>query len=206
MTTAGKIIITALVSIIVVGGGTYYLMQRQIDSVKSDNNAKVSDLSDQISNLGKQLSDAKSAAQTTATATTTTPATATTPAIATSWKNYTNAKYGFSLTLDDYWKNFEVLDIKADNANALSYLYVCVPTTSTTWPDKKAGMFCPFVVTAVATANKSAFEQSEDPEMPTYIASSSAYAFYYSTAQDRPADGVNVMNDIKSIVATFKAN
>jgi outer membrane murein-binding lipoprotein Lpp len=98
MTTLSKILITALVSIVVVGGGTCLIMQNQINSIKNDNASKVSDLNSQISDVNKQLADAKSAAVTT----TSTPATVTTPATTTTvdptagWKTYTDPTFGFS--------------------------------------------------------------------------------------------------------------
>ncbi|MCX6809343.1 MAG: hypothetical protein NTZ65_01130 [Candidatus Berkelbacteria bacterium] len=122
-----------------------------------------------------------------------------------SWKNYSNTKYGFSLTFNDNWKNFQVVEAASNSANSVADLYVCVPTTSTTWTDKKTGMFCPFAITVATLAEKAGLEQQGNLN-PTYIAENSSYAFFYFTAQDSPSDGVSVMNDLKNIIATFKAN
>ena len=198
MSTFWKVFITVVITAAIIGGGGWWYMNKKSD----DDKAK---LQTQIDNLNKELKDlkAENAAPTSSTSTTT-PTTST----ATSWKNYTNSKYGFSLTMNDIWKNFEVIAStpSSDDKYALDYLYVCVPTNSTTWQDKKSGFFCPFAITPVAAANKTAYETANDPMIPTFIAKNSSYAYYYSTAQDSPDDGVAVMSDIKNLVATFKAN
>jgi hypothetical protein len=104
MSTFWKIFISVVVTIAVVGGGTFYLMEKQIDSVRSDNQSKMDDLNKQIAGL-------KSTTSTTATpATTTTPAT--TDATA-GWKTYTNSTYGYSFK---YPANDEITSPPTSNA------------------------------------------------------------------------------------------
>jgi hypothetical protein len=78
MTMVWKIIITAVASIAIVGGSTYYVMERQISTIKSGNDVKISDLNNQLSDITKELATAKKKA---ATATATPAATTTTPAV-----------------------------------------------------------------------------------------------------------------------------
>ena len=199
MSTTFKVIISIVVTAAIIGGGGWYFMNKKATDDKAKLQTQIDGLYDQI----KDLKSASTTASTSTTATTTTPATPSTTA-ATDPYIYTNSTYGFSLTFNSKWKGYEVAAVASDQDTALKYLYACVPTTSTTWPDKKSGMFCPFAITVVKLANKSAFEQANEPLVPTFILSNDSYSFYYSTAQDRPSDGVAVMNDIKNIIETFK--
>jgi len=81
MSNFWKVFISVVVTILVVGGGIFYLMQRQINSIQDDNQAKMDDLNKQIATLKSTSS------------TSTTP-TATTDEAA-NWKTYTNTTYGF---------------------------------------------------------------------------------------------------------------
>jgi hypothetical protein len=108
------------------------------------------------------------------------------------------------MTFDDNWKNFKVVEKTATEADAISYMYICVPTASTTWQDEASGYFCPFSITVVAADKWNDYVSANDPMVPTRIGQNAKYVFAYSTAQDRPDDGVLAMNDIKNIIATFK--
>ena len=93
MSNFWKIFISIVITIAVAGGGIYYLMQKQIDSIRSDNQ-------DQMDTLNKQIASLKSTASTTAApATTTTPTTTDETA---NWKTYTSS-YGYSFKYPTNW-------------------------------------------------------------------------------------------------------
>lgn len=90
-----KIAISIFVTIIVVGGGVYYFMNRQATDDKAG-------LQTQIDSLNKQVTDLKTT--TTSTATTTIPVATDETA---SWKTYTNSTYGFSVKYPADWTTKE---------------------------------------------------------------------------------------------------
>jgi hypothetical protein len=196
MTTFWKIFISVCVTAIIIGGGIFWIMQRQIDNLNKDNLAKLEDLNKQIASL-------KSTAETsTSTSTDTTTATPTTSATTDPYL-YTSSKYGFTLTFNSKWGGYELVEKAPTDTTAVAYLYSCVPTTSKSWNDEKSGMFCPFAITVVNKDNRTAFEQANDPLIPTYLKSGDTYAFYYSQAQAQSEDGASVMADVKNIITTF---
>lgn len=201
MSTAWKIIISVVITLVVATGGTYYYMNQKLENEKSDLQNQITALNEQIEQLRLEAANTTSAVDTSED-----EISGTNNSSNASWKDYTNSKYDFSLTLNDLWKNYEIIEKSPDDSTATAYLYVCVPTTSSSWSDQKSGMFCPFTITVVNKSGKTAFEQANDPMVPTYINSNSSYSFYYSTAQDRPSDGAAVMNDISTVIGTFKAN
>lgn len=128
------------------------------------------------------------------------------------WKTYKNTKYGFSLTFNDLWKNYRIIERKPDSerdgaaiiSNVAAYLYVCVPTISDTWSDEASGVYCPFAITAIKAANYEKYA-AEDPLVGHYINRNSSYAFTYNKAQGRPEnDGEAVISDSDNIISTFK--
>lgn len=200
MTTVWKIVIAIVVTLVVVGGGTYYYMNQKATSEKDELQSQIDELNSQIEDLQAETTTAVSTES--SSPVTNSPTTATTS----DWKNYSNTKYDFSLTFNDLWKNYEIVEKSPDDSTATAYLYTCVPTISSSWSDQKSGMFCPFSITVVSLSGKSAFEQANDPMIPKYLGANSSYAFYTGSAQDRPDDDVAVMNDSQNIIATFKAN
>jgi len=87
MSNFWKIFISVIVTFLIVGGGIFYVMQRQINNIQATNQTKMDDLNKQIATL-------KSTSSTTAPSTSTTPATTDVTA---TWKTYTNSIYGFSV-------------------------------------------------------------------------------------------------------------
>lgn len=164
----------------------------------------VAGVNSQDSELGINITSPTATASTAATTATTGTTTSTTDATA-DWKTYTNEDYNFSLTFNDLWKNYTVVKKTPSDEYASAYLYVCVPTNSTTWQDEKSGYFCPFAITVVTVANQSSYEQAGSPVAEQPFASDSSYAFYTSSAQDFPDNGASVMNDARNMLATFKA-
>lgn len=84
MSSFWKVMVSIVATFVIVGGGTFYLMEKQIDSVRSDNQSRMDDLNKQIAGLKS---------------TTATPAATTTPATTDAtagWKTYTNAGLGFT--------------------------------------------------------------------------------------------------------------
>lgn len=106
MPTFWKVFISIIITIAVVGGGTFYVMQRQINSIRSDNQTRVDDLNKQIKTLQSATSS------TTATTPTTTDETA-------GWKTYTNTTYGFSFK---YPSNLTKTDASSYTANDGAYI------------------------------------------------------------------------------------
>jgi hypothetical protein len=79
MPTLWKIIISVVITAGVAGGGVYYIMQRQIDSIRSDNQV-------QMDNLNKQIATLKSVDLSGS-------------------KIYTNSAYGFSFKYPSDWSS-----------------------------------------------------------------------------------------------------
>lgn len=197
MSTFWKIFITAAVSVVVVGGGTFYVMQRQINNIRSDNQAK-------IDGLNKQIAGMKSTKSTTTTpsaAATTTPA-----ATTTDWKSYTNAKYNFSLTFNDLWKGYVVATGTNNDTNAIDALYVWTPTTDKTWTTDKAGFWSPVIISVYTPTGWAANQALANEESATLLGHNANYYFGYSQAQANPTDGSKIFADIKTLMATFKLN
>lgn len=110
-----KVLISIVATFVIVGGGIFYLMEKQIDSVRSNDQTKMDDLNKQIAGLKS----------TTSTSTTTgTPSTATTVDVTADWKTYSNAKYGFSFK---YPKDCAVASqgMVADDADSPQQLVFC---------------------------------------------------------------------------------
>jgi len=84
MSNFWKIFISVIVTVIIVGGEVYYLMQKQIDSIRSDNQSKMNELDDQLKGL--QSSDTTTSTDETA-----------------DWKTYTNTDYKFSFKYPSDW-------------------------------------------------------------------------------------------------------
>ena len=194
MSTTFKVIIAIVVTAAVVGGGLYWYMQDQTGKLRDENTKQVEELNSQIKEL-------KSAQVTQSEVSATVTPTAKVDPYA-----YANSKYGFSLTFNSKWEGYELVEKASDDSTALAYLYACVPTADKTWKDEKAGMFCPFAITVVKASGRTAFEQANEPRVPSYITSSSSYAFYYETGQATPTDGSDVYQDTKTIATSFKVN
>jgi len=197
MSTFWKIFISVIITVLVVGGGVFYIMQKQIDKIRSENIEKMEDLNKQIKTLQESSAAATTSTSEESTNSVAASSTATDPFL------YTNSKYGFTLTFNSKWTGFELVSATPSDTTALTYLYACVPTTSAEWSDQKQGMFCPFAITVVNKGKRTAFEQANDPLIPTYLKSGDTYAYYYSQAQDQPEDGAGVMADVKNVIATF---
>lgn len=85
MSTFWKIFISMVVATLVAGGGIFYIMQRQINSIRDDNQAKMDDLNKQIATLKSTTSTS-----------TTTDATA-------DWKTYTSIKNSYLIKYPSDW-------------------------------------------------------------------------------------------------------
>jgi len=118
MSTFWKIFITVIVSIAIAGGGTFYLMQRQGDSIRNDNLAKIDDLNKQIIDVNKQLADAK---KTTTAATTTTTVNV-----------YTHPELKYSVTLPAGYAGVDYFDCEG---TCTSYLTIAKKISDSSYYD-----------------------------------------------------------------------
>jgi len=162
-------------------------------------------------NVNKETSDlvtpttsATTVAKKSASATTTASATATSATA--DWKTYTNEKYGFKLTFNDLWKGYKVVEeVPVENSDLVSdlYLRVYVPTSSSVWSGKMDGYWDVFTVSVYSLKNWENLQAEEGPK-PTMIDQNSKYVFGFSTAQDNPSDGRDILVDAKNIKNTFQ--
>ncbi len=194
MSNFWKIFISVVVTIVIVGGGVFYVMQKQIDSVRADNQVKMDDLNKQIASL-------KSTAKAPVVSSSATPATT-----ATSWKNYSNSKYGFSLTFNDLEQGYVVASGKINDPNATDELYIWLPTADKTWTTDKAGYWYPIVISVYTPENWAKNQAEAIEEAATKLGENANYVFGYNQAQADPTDGAKIFADIKNIVASFKIN
>jgi S-layer homology domain/PsbP-like protein len=120
------------------------------------------------------------------------------------WKTYKNDIYGFSLTFDDLWRGVQVIEKKPATDSAQDYLYLCVPTTSKSWTDLQPGVFCPLSLIVVSADKWEAYKTALQPFVPMVAGKNDKTVFAVSKAQDHPADGGAVMDDVDNLLATFK--
>jgi len=130
----------------------------------------------------------------------------------TDWKTYKNTKYGFSLTFNDLWKNYSIVDRKPDLDRdgeitmswIESYLYVCAPTASKEWSDEKPGTFCPFAITIVKADKYEEYKEDMSERIGQFVNKNSSYVFIYDPSMNRPDDGDGLVNDASNIISTFE--
>jgi hypothetical protein len=132
-----------------------------------------------------------------------TPTPAPTPVAATI--QYTNASYGFSLTLPKTWANYKVKTVTADGA--VAYLYVEMPTADDmpATSSNDAGYYAPFAL-GVYTPTQWAEMESNGGPIDTVITKTSQYVFTWSHANGIPATDWKLDSDINGIIASFKVN
>jgi hypothetical protein len=130
-------------------------------------------------------------------------AASTTTSTVADWKTYTNDKYGFTLTFDDLWSGYTVKEetptppVAGANAEIKFYL----PTQD--WAGTANNPWNPFIL-SIYTPSAWATESAQEGPIPTFVVQNDSYVIAYSTAQDRPNDGVSQINDVKNVVATLK--
>jgi hypothetical protein len=93
------VLISFLITAGIVGGGTYYYLNKKATTEKNSLQAQINDLNTKVADTEKSLADAQVA--TPSTTQTVTEATAT-------WKIYTNSTYKFSFKYPSDWKISEV--------------------------------------------------------------------------------------------------
>jgi len=107
-----KIFITVVATFVIVGGGVFFLMQNQIDNIRSDHQAKMDDLNKQIAQLKLKTPVSEEVSL---------PAAA--PVViadTTNWKTYTNSTYGFSFKYPTDWVVAITKNAVADQVLGLS--------------------------------------------------------------------------------------
>jgi len=192
------VIITIIITAVVTAGGAYYCLNNKAEKEKAELQTQIDELKDHIDQLERQILSLQKADSDSTSTTTTTDKTA-------DWKTYTNAKYGFTLTFNDIWKNYEFISKDVDDGGE-DTLYACIPTKSTIWNDIKPGVFCPFAISIIKISEWDTFQSLNDPIIPTEIGRNSSYIFAESPAQDNPEDGSAAMGDINNIIETFSIN
>ncbi len=209
-----KYLILILVTAGIVGGLTYYFVNKKATADKNNLQSQINDLNTKYIAALKSLTAAKATTSTTTSSTTASSSTATTPATtsaapaAASWKSYTNADYGFSFTFpNDAWKNFVAAPVTPSDGSATKYIYYCVPTTDTSWADSCAkGKAAPVSIGVYTVAQWNTIKDDGSPESLSDVAQNSTYVFTFSTWQATPSDLANTNFDTKSISSSLKAN
>ena len=204
MSTFWKIFITVVVTAGIVGGGGWWYMSKKATDEKTK-------LQSQIDDLSKQISDLKSASTSSSTSTTT-PTTDETA----SWKTYTNDKYGFSLILNDKWKNYKVFNQEGTNdflsGNAEDEFRLCLPSIDGRPSDPK-GYAC---LIAISVYKKSAYEKEWNESGTTGGISSASVGIKLGEKNDKvfvsnylgletPLDLKDIdSKELKNILSTFQ--
>lgn len=189
MSNPWKIIIAVVLTAGIVGAGTWYYVNM---TAKNDKDS----LTIENTNLQKQVDELKKIKATTETAATT---------ATDSWKNYSNTKYGFTLTFSDIWKGYEVVESDANDDYAIKYLKIYVPTTDSNYSSLKSGFWNPLIISVYTLAKWTEYQASGDPEMATEVARNNTYVFAYSTAQAEPTDGATIFKAAGDLAKTLKA-
>lgn len=211
-----KIVIVALITAVIVGGLTYYYLNTKAKQEKNDLQTQIDDLNKKIADqeaAAAAASDTATAAatktiSTTPTAATTTLASTTPPASSSDWKAYTNSTYGFSMTFpDDAWKNYVITPVTPSDNSGTKYLYICVPTTDSSWKDDcAAGYFAPASIGVYTKAEWDAIKDSGTPESYGKIAENATYVFTFTQGQAIPTDLTNTTFNSKAVSDSFVAN
>ena len=199
MPTFWKVFIAVIVTAGIVGGGGWWYMSKKATDEKSK-------LQVQIDDLNKQISELKAASLT---STSTTDET-------TDWKIYTNDKYGFSLTLNDKWKNYKVFNRKDINdflsGNAEDEFRLCLPSIDGRPSDPK-GYAC---LIAISVYKKSAYEKEWNESGTTGGISSASVGIKLGEKNDKvfvsnylwinePSDLKDIdSKELKNILSTFQ--
>jgi hypothetical protein len=118
------ILITVVATAAVVGGGTYYLINKSANKDKSDLQAQIDDLNVKVSSVavtsGKTVTSGTTVNSGTTVSTGVAATTGTTAVNPTAgWKTYTNATYGFSV---EYPSGATIVESKEDYNDARSLL------------------------------------------------------------------------------------
>lgn len=199
MPTFWKVFIAVIVTAGIVGGGGWWYMSKKAIDEKSK-------LQVQIDDLNKQISELKAASLT---STSTTDET-------TDWKIYTNDKYGFSLTLNDKWKNYKVFNRKDINdslsENTEDEFQLCLPSIDERPSDPKS-YACPI---AILIYEKSAYEKEWNESGTTGGISSASVGIKLGEKNDKvfvsnylwinePSDLKDIdSKELKNILSTFQ--
>lgn len=135
---------------------------------------------------------------------------------------YTNAQYGFQLTLPKGWENYKpIVNETTGSKNVVAYVYIDLPTSDKTWPgdtDPKTGKSMMgyasmFAVTVWSTNGYNAelkrCKTESDPSCPgsnVMSAKSDKYVFAISGPQAMPDDLLKSIADgyIETIGQSFR--
>ncbi|PIS07358.1 hypothetical protein COT78_03935 [Candidatus Berkelbacteria bacterium CG10_big_fil_rev_8_21_14_0_10_43_13] len=203
-----KGLIVVIVTGGIVGGATYYLVNKNATTDKNDLQAQIDDLNKKVSNTETALATAQAATSYSGTVTTS----STTPAVVTAttdWKSYANSTYGFSFTFpNDNWKNYVLVSKTPTSDSQTKSLYFCLTSTDKTWNDSicAKGSGAPLAIGVYTKAQWNVVASDDTPESQSKIDENANYVFTISHWQDGPADLVNKDLGFDSVSSSFKAN
>lgn len=118
MKTVWIVLISFVVTALIVGGCTYYLVNAKATKDKDALQAQITTLNTKVADTEKSLADAQAATTTQATQSTTTTATSETV----NWKTYTNNIYGLTFKYPTEW-TLDRNPVEIDTGSALSVSY-----------------------------------------------------------------------------------
>jgi hypothetical protein len=178
-----------------VGGAVWYVMDQQ---VKKDAEAKKTELEV----MQKQIDELKTKSTSTAT-----PATTTTTSP--DWHNYSNSKYGFSITLSDFMKDYTVTENSsgtygATNLNSYQFKLPTIDSQYTSTGNNPATVF----LVMVFTESEWQKETAQEGPHAQLLGRKGNYVFGYNLASQWPSDwnssrGITTTN-LQTMLATFK--
>jgi hypothetical protein len=188
-----KIFISVVITVVIVGGGVFWIMQNQINNIRSNNQS-------QMDTLNKQIATLKSAVTTA------------------SWENYTNSEYGFSLTFDSLWQNYKVFDWLSNQGDVLpakDVVDICLPSSANkvAMPlSAEAGFACPIKInvydssTYQSLSAQSASDQGMNAAAGQILGTRNGLTFVLGAEWASQPTDLSAITDqeINNVVSSFK--
>ena len=181
-----------LATAVLVGGGTWLVMNQKYNNYKTATNKS-------LATMQKQVNDLKTAQKTIAIS------------AATDWQTYKNTDYGFQLTFGTKWKGYTVKK-QSGSGTALGLYAFSLPTTDPSYVQYGNNPAQVFNISVYNTTDYQTLASSAAKNggpVSTLIMSQSGKSFAYSTSGQWPSDwsltgGNN--GDVQSVISTFKLN
>lgn len=187
------VVLTVIIVGLLSGGGAYYAGHVKSEDVKKD-------LQSQIDSMKAEVTAIKTGSVAVATPTPTPAVSASPTAVPTAtatadWRNYSNAAYGFGLTLTDVWSKYSTFEKTPESGNILKYINFLLPSTDSSYASYedfgKAGVVSPFCVGVYTIDGYAKEKEKADLEggiLYPISAQNNKYVFTIMRWQDVPSD------------------
>lgn len=201
--------LVVLVVAVLVGGLTYYFVNKKATADKSNLQTQIDDLNKKVVDTQSLLTVAKNAASTAKSTSASSMTTTTTSTTSTSWKNYSNTAYGFSFIFpNDYWKDYTVVAQTPTTDDSTKSIYFCLSSTDKAWNDNicAKGSGSPLAIGVYTKAQWAVVASQDTPESQMKIGENASHVFTMSHWQDGPADLTALNLGFDAISASFRVN